>query len=215
VVATAKHWVAYGAAEGGRDYNTTDISERTLRGIFFPPFRAAVDAGVGTFMSAFNSLNGVPTSANPWTLRQVLRDEWKFDGIVVSDYTSIAELVPHAVAADDADAARLGLTAGVDMEMVSRTLMAHGERLVREGKLPIAAVDEAVRRVLRIKLRAGLFERPRSEIVRKVLEIVAVGVERVRGGAALGAQHFEEGLDAVGGAAHRLSAPTAAGPSGS
>ena len=93
VVACAKHWVAYGAAEGGRDYNTTEVSEHTLREVYFPPFKAAVDAGVGTFMSAFNSLNGVPTSANPFTLTDVLRGEWKFDGLVVSDYTSVEELI--------------------------------------------------------------------------------------------------------------------------
>ncbi len=163
IVACAKHWVAYGAAEGGRDYNTTDLSEHTLRTIYFPPFHAAVQAGAGTFMSAFNSLNGVPTSGNPWTLRQILRDEWKFDGMVVSDYNSISEMIAHGVAAGEADAARIGLTNGVDMEMVSRTIATHGEPLVREGKLPMSAVDEAVRRVLRIKMRAGLFERPYAD----------------------------------------------------
>src|SRR5207244_2775084 len=99
VVATAKHWVAYGAAEAGRDYNTTDVSERSLREVYFPPFKATVDAGVGTFMSAFNDLNGVPSSANPYTLTKVLRDEWKFDVFVVSDYTSVEEFMNHAVAA--------------------------------------------------------------------------------------------------------------------
>ena len=163
VVATAKHWVAYGAAEGGRDYNTVDMSERTLRTIFLPPFKAALEAGVGTFMSAFNELNGVPASANPFTLTTVLRDEWKFDGMVVSDYTSVVELIAHRVAADEADAARLALPAGVDMEMVSRAYATHGPRLVKEGRLPMSAVDEAVRRVLRIKLRAGLFDRPYAD----------------------------------------------------
>src|SRR5947209_5175694 len=120
VVACAKHWVAYGAAEGGRDYNTTDVSERTLREVYFPPFKAAVDAGAGTFMSAFNDLNGVPASANPFTLTRVLRGEWKFDGFVVSDYRSVEELINHGVAANGADAAREALNAGVDMEMASR-----------------------------------------------------------------------------------------------
>ena len=106
IVACAKHWVAYGAAEAGRDYNTTDVSEYTLREIYFPPVKAAVDAGVGTFMSAFNDLNGVPASANPFTLTTVLRREWKFDGFVVSDYTSVEELIKHGVAANGADAAR-------------------------------------------------------------------------------------------------------------
>src|ERR671921_2341558 len=116
VLACAKHWVAYGAAEAGRDYNTVDMSETTLREVYFPPFKAAVDAGVGTFMSAFNDLNGVPTSANPFTLTQVLRREWKFDGFVVSDYTSVEELLKHGVAADGREAAQLALGAGVEME---------------------------------------------------------------------------------------------------
>ncbi len=163
VIACAKHWVAYGAAEAGRDYNTVDISERTLRTVYFPPFKAAKDAGVGSFMSAFNDLNGVPASGNAFTLTTVLRDEWQFDGMVVSDYTSVLELVKHGFAADAADAARLALPAGVDVEMVSRTFAAHGPRLVREGRISAAAVDQAVRRVLRIKLRAGLFDRPYAD----------------------------------------------------
>ena len=134
VIACAKHWVAYGAAEAGRDYNTTDVSEVTLREVYFPPFKAALDAGVGTFMSAFNDLNGVPTSANPFTLTRVLRDEWKFDGIVVSDYESVRELMNHGLAANEAEAARAGLAAGVDMEMVSRLYNKHGAQLIREGK---------------------------------------------------------------------------------
>ncbi|MDT7602779.1 MAG: beta-glucosidase, partial [Acidobacteriota bacterium] len=158
VVACVKHWVAYGAAEAGRDYNTVDISERALREIYFPPFKAAVDAGVGTFMSAFNALNGVPASANPFTLTDVLRGEWKFDGVAVSDYTSVDELIRHGVAADGKDAARLALSAGVDVEMVSRLYIQHGAALFDERKLTMAQIDEAVRRVLRIKFRLGLFE---------------------------------------------------------
>src|SRR5688572_26816168 len=163
VVATAKHWVAYGAAEAGRDYNTTDISERNLREVYFPPFKAAVDAGVGTFMSAFNDLNGVPTSANPFTLTKVLRREWKFDGIVVSDYESVRELMNHGLAATEADAAREALNAGVDMEMVSRLYNKHGAALLKDGKVSQATIDEAVRRVLRIKFRLGLFDKPFAE----------------------------------------------------
>lgn len=163
VVACAKHWVAYGAAEGGRDYNTTDLSERTLREVYFPPFKAALDAGVGTFMSAFNDLNGVPTSANPFTLTQVLRREWKFDGIVVSDYESVRELINHRLAANEKEAAEAGLNAGVDMEMVSRLYNKHGADLLRERKLTLATIDEAVRRVLRIKFRLGLFEKPYTD----------------------------------------------------
>jgi beta-glucosidase len=163
IVACAKHWVAYGAAESGRDYNTTDVSERTLRSVYFPPFKAAIDAGVGTVMSAFNDLNGVPASANPWTLRDVLRREWRFDGVVVSDYNSVLELVNHGIAEDASGAARAALPAGVDVEMVSRSYATYGPELVRRGVIPIAVVDEAVRRVLRIKLRAGLFDRPYAD----------------------------------------------------
>jgi len=160
ILACAKHWVAYGAAEGGRDYNTTEISENTLREVYFPPFKAAVDAGVGTVMSAFNDLNGVPTSANPFTLTRVLRGEWKFEGFVVSDYTSVKELINHGLAANDKDAARAALNAGVDMEMVSRLFNQQGPGLLREGQLTQATIDEAVRRILRIKFRLGLFEHP-------------------------------------------------------
>ncbi|MEP6707013.1 MAG: glycoside hydrolase family 3 N-terminal domain-containing protein [Pyrinomonadaceae bacterium] len=163
ILACAKHWVAYGAAEGGRDYNTTDLSENTLREIYFPPFKAAVDAGVGTVMSAFNDINGVPASANPFTLTKVLRDEWKFSGFVVSDYTSVKELINHGLAADDKDAARLALNAGVDMEMVSRLFNQHGPALLQEGKVSQATIDEAVRRILRIKFRLGLFDHPYTD----------------------------------------------------
>jgi beta-glucosidase len=167
IVACAKHWVAYGAAEGGRDYNTTDVSEETLREIYFPPFKAAVDAGVGTLMSAFNDLNGVPTSANPFTLTEVLRGEWKFDGFVVSDYESVRELIKHGIAANERDAARAALTAGVDMEMVSRTYNQNGAQLLKDGKLTEAQINEAVRRILRIKFRLGLFEKPYADEARE------------------------------------------------
>jgi len=167
VIACAKHWVAYGAAEGGRDYNTTDVSERTLREIYFPPFKAALEAGVGTFMSAFNDLNGVPTSANPFTLTTVLRNEWKFDGFVVSDYESVRELINHGLAANEEEAARAALSAGVDMEMISRLYGKYAPQLIREGKLTQANIDEAVRRVLRIKFRLGLFDRPYTDEARE------------------------------------------------
>ncbi|MEW6126756.1 MAG: beta-glucosidase BglX [Acidobacteriota bacterium] len=160
VVACAKHWVAYGAAEAGRDYNTTNLTERDLRETYFPPFKAALDAGVGTFMSSFNDIDGVPGSANPFTLTQVLRNEWKFDGIMVSDYESVRELMNHGIAPTGADAVRHALNAGVDIEMVSRLYNQNGAQLVREGKLSMATIDEAVRRVLRIKFRLKLFEKP-------------------------------------------------------
>ncbi|HEV7745499.1 MAG TPA: beta-glucosidase BglX [Pyrinomonadaceae bacterium] len=160
ILACAKHWVAYGAAEGGRDYNTTEMSEQTLREIYFPPFKAAIDAGAGSVMSAFNDLNGVPTSANPFTLTKVLRGEWKFEGFVVSDYTSVKELINHGLAANDKDAAAAALNAGVDMEMVSRLFNQEGPALLRDKQVSQQTLDEAVRRILRIKFRLGLFERP-------------------------------------------------------
>ena len=167
MVACAKHWVAYGTAEAGRDYNTTEVSERTLREVYFPPFKAALDAGVGTFMSAFNDLDGIPASANRWTLTEVLRGEWKFDGVVVSDYTAVKELIAHGVAADETEAAARAFNAGVDMEMVSRAFNEHGAQLVRNGTVPVSVVDEAVRRVLRVKFRLGLFERPFADEARE------------------------------------------------
>ncbi|HKY28034.1 MAG TPA: beta-glucosidase BglX, partial [Pyrinomonadaceae bacterium] len=167
IVSCAKHWVAYGAAEAGRDYNTTEMSERTLREIYFPPFKAAVDAGVGTFMSAFNDLNGVPTTANPFTLTEVLRGEWKFDGFVVSDYTAVMELMNHRLAATEAEAAQYALNAGTDMEMVSRFYSKHASELLRAGKVTQQTIDEAVRRILRIKFRLGLFERPYADEARE------------------------------------------------
>ena len=167
ILACAKHWVAYGAAEGGRDYNSVDLSEQTLRTIYFPPFRAALEAGAGTVMSAFNTINGVPASANPFTLTQVLRKEWHFDGLVVSDYESVKELLAHGVAVDDADAARQALLAGIDMEMVSRLFGNHLPRLVEQGLVSRSVLDEAVRRVLRIKFRLRLFEKPYADEARE------------------------------------------------
>ncbi len=163
MAACAKHYVGYGAAEAGRDYNTTEISEHTLRQFYLPPFHAAVNAGTATLMSAFNSLNGVPASANPFTLTQVLRKEWGFQGIVVSDYSSIGELVAHGVAADDAAAARKAFLAGVDMDMTSSLYHDQLAQLVRSGAVPEAKIDESVRRVLRVKLALGLFEHPYVE----------------------------------------------------
>ncbi len=163
VAACLKHYVGYGAAEGGRDYNTTEISEQTLRNIYLPPFRAGVKAGAATLMSAFNDLNGVPASANPFTLDHILRGEWGFDGFVVSDWNSIGELIPHGVAADCAEAALKSLTAGVEMDMESRCFNQSLSRLIEEGILPLGTLDEAVRRVLRIKYLLGLFEKPYTD----------------------------------------------------
>jgi beta-glucosidase len=172
VIACAKHFVAYGAAEGGRDYNTVDISEQLLREIYLPPFHAAVNAGVGTLMSAFNDLNGVPATANHHTLTDILRGAWKFDGFVVSDYDSVHELVPHGVAADNRQAALEAVTAGVDMDMADNAYLQNIPELVNSGKLPLSVVDEAVRRVLRIKFQAGLFEHPYADAGREKTDIL-------------------------------------------
>lgn len=163
VLACAKHFVGYGAAEAGRDYNTVDMSERALREVYLPPFKAAVDAGVGTLMTAFNDLSGVPATANAFVLTDVLRGEWGFEGFVVSDYTAIPELRQHGIAADDAEAAAAALQAGVDMEMVSRLYASQLPALLQAGRFDARALDEAVRRVLRIKLRLGLFEHPYAD----------------------------------------------------
>jgi beta-glucosidase len=160
MAACAKHYVGYGAAEAGRDYNTTEISEHTLRQFYLPPFHAAVNAGTATLMSAFNSLNAVPSSANPFTLTQVLRKEWGFKGMVVSDWSSIGELVAHGIAADDATAARKAFLAGVDMDMTSSLYHDQLAKLVGSGAVPESRIDESVRRVLRVKLALGLFEHP-------------------------------------------------------
>jgi beta-glucosidase len=160
MAACAKHYVGYGAAEAGRDYNTTEISEHTLREFYLPPFHAAVNAGTATLMSAFNSLNGVPASANPFALTQVLRKEWGFKGMVVSDWSSVGELVAHGIAADDETAVRKAFLAGVDMDMASSLYHDHLAQLVASGAVPEANIDESVRRVLRVKLALGLFEHP-------------------------------------------------------
>lgn len=158
IAACAKHYVGYGAAEAGRDYNTTWIPETLLRDVYLKPFQAARQAGVATYMSAFNALNGVPASGNAFTLRQILRDEWKFAGFVVSDYTAISEMIPHGYAADAEDAALKGFEGGVDMEMVSSNYFEHGKALIDSGALNPKLVDQAVRNILRIKFRLGLFD---------------------------------------------------------
>lgn len=160
ILACPKHYVAYGAAEGGRDYNTTDVSERTLRDIYLPPFKAAIDAGAGSIMSAFNDLNGIPASANYFTLRDVLKGEWGFQGFVVSDWGSIAELINHGIADTPVTAGIIALKAGVDMDMEGYAYGPELEALVKEGKVPVALLDDAVRRILRMKFELGLFDHP-------------------------------------------------------
>jgi beta-glucosidase len=163
VAASVKHFAAYGAAEAGREYNTTDMSEITLRQIYLPPYKAAVEAGAATIMSAFNSLNGVPASANPFLLGKVLRGEWGFDGFVVSDYTAVMELMNHGIALDPAHATQKAFLAGVDVDMMSHFYDTQLPQLIRSGKVPMSVVDEAVRRVLRVKFATGLFENPYAE----------------------------------------------------
>ncbi len=160
VAACAKHFVGYGFAEGGRDYNTTYIPETLLRNVVLKPFKAAKDAGALTFMSAFNDLNGVPTSGNEFTLRQILRNEWNYNGMVVSDWGSVTEMISHGYCADEKEAALKAITAGVDMEMSSSSYIKHLKSLIDENKVNMTLVDEAVKNILRLKFKLGLFENP-------------------------------------------------------
>ncbi len=160
IAACAKHFAGYGAAEGGRDYDTANIPERLLRDVYLPPFKAAVDAGTATVMTAFNEIDGVPTTGNGRLLRGMLRDEWGFGGFVVSDWESVAEMVAHGFCEDDKEAAQKALAAGVDMEMQSSAYADHLESLVSEGAVPGKLIDNAVRRILKVKFGLGLFEKP-------------------------------------------------------
>ncbi|MFD3477820.1 glycoside hydrolase family 3 N-terminal domain-containing protein [Streptomyces sp. NPDC058695] len=170
IAACAKHFVAYGGAEGGRDYNTVDVSEQRLRNLYLPPFRAAVEAGVATVMAAFNTVSGVPAHGNPHTMNDVLKTEWGFDGFVVSDYTGVEELIAHGYAEDGADAARLALNAGLDMEMVSTHVVDHGRELLAQGRITMDRVDDAVARILQLKFALGLFENPYADESAEITE---------------------------------------------
>src|SRR5579859_230938 len=163
VAACVKHFVGYGAAEAGRDYNSVEISEHTLREFYLPPFHAAVKAGAATIMTAFDSLNGIPASANPFTIKEILRNEWGFKGLVYSDWTSIAELIPHGIANDPASAARKAFLAGVEVDMVSGFYHDNLASLVHAGTVPESDVDQAVRDVLRLKFGLDLFEHPYAD----------------------------------------------------
>jgi beta-glucosidase len=163
VAASVKHFAAYGAVEAGREYNTTDMSVSRLHQIYLPPYKAAVEAGSATVMSAFNALNGMPAAANRYLLTEILRDGWGFKGPVVSDYTAVMELINHGVAIDSAEAARKAITAGTDVDMMSHLYDTELPRLVAAGKVPESVVDQAVRRVLRLKFALGLFEHPYTE----------------------------------------------------
>ncbi len=172
MVTSVKHFAAYGQPEGGREYNTTDMSEQRLRNLYLPPFKAAVDAGAGTAMCSFNAISGVPGCANHETETDILKGEWGFDGFVESDYTAVAELracppkMPdsgpcgHGVAADGPDAAQAALNAGTDSEMVSTNIRDFGKQLLAQGRISMSRINDAVRRILRVKFRAGLFDHP-------------------------------------------------------
>lgn len=160
LIACVKHFAAYGAAQAGRDYHTVDLSERTLREVYLPPFKAAVDAGVWTVMTSFNELNGVPASGNEYLLTEILRDEWGFDGFVVTDYTSINEMVPHGVVANEYEAGGLALRSGVDMDMQGAVFYTYLDSLLKKGEVTMVQIDQAVRRILRAKVALGLFEDP-------------------------------------------------------
>jgi beta-glucosidase len=160
ILACAKHYAAYGAPIAGRDYNTVDMSERELRTTYLPPFKAAVDAGVTTFMTAFNDVSGVPASGNKYLLTDILREEWGFEGFVVTDYTSINELVPHGVAKDNKQAAEIAINAGVDMDMQGGSYLDHLKELIADGKVTEQQVTTAARKILALKYKLGLFSDP-------------------------------------------------------
>lgn len=160
ILSCLKHYVAYRGAEAGRDYNTVDISEKTLREIYLPPFKAGVKAGALSLMSAFNSLNGIPATANHFTLKKILRGEWKFKGFVISDWSAINELIMHGYAAGEADAAQKALRAGVDMDMMGNIYQENLVQLVKDGKIPEKLIDDAASRILNLKFKLGLFDNP-------------------------------------------------------
>ena len=160
LAACVKHFVGYGAAEGGRDYNSTGLTERALRNVFFPAFKQTIDAGAMTLMTSFNDNDGIPSTGNKWLLTDILRDEWKFDGMVVTDWNSSGEMVAHGFASDLKHATELSLDAGVDMDMMSYGFISFIEELVKEGKIKESRIDDAVRNILRLKFRLGLFDNP-------------------------------------------------------
>lgn len=160
IAACVKHYAGYGGAEAGRDYNMVERSERELREFFLPAYKACIDAGVAMLMPSFNSLNGIPSVANPWLMQKILKEEWNYDGVVISDYNALGELLVHGIAADEKEAALLAFRQGCDIEMCSSTYLHHLKELVESGEVPEAKVDEAVLRVLKLKQALGLFENP-------------------------------------------------------
>jgi beta-glucosidase len=182
MLACVKHFVGYGAAEAGKDYNSVELSDRTLRQVYLPPFHAAIKAGAGTVMSAFNSINGVPATANPFTLTQILRQEWDFRGVVISDYGAIREMIAHGSALDGKTAARKALLAGVDIDHESNLFSRYLPELLQSGEVQQEKIDEAVRRLLRIKFALRLFDHPYTSesISRAKPQLEAADVEFAR-----------------------------------
>ena len=164
MAACIKHFVGYGAAEGGRDYNSTYLTERQLRNVYLPPFQAAVEAGAMTLMTSFNDNDGVPSTGNTFVVKDVLRGEWGFDGLVVTDWNSMGEMINHGFGVDRKDVARKALEAGVDMDMMTYGFLSHLEELVKTGAVKESAIDNAVRNILRVKVRLGLFEHPYVDV---------------------------------------------------
>jgi len=160
LISCAKHFVGYGAALAGRDYNTVNMSQDELRNVYLPPFKAAIDSGVESFMTAFNELNGVPSTGNKFIFREILRDEWDFKGFVVTDYTAINELIPHGFASDEKHATEIAIKAGIDLDMMSGANRIYLEGLVKNGKVDINLVNDACRRILLAKFKLGLFDDP-------------------------------------------------------
>lgn len=160
VMACVKHYAAYGASMAGRDYNTADISDNELWNTYLPPFKAALDAGSATLMTAFNDLNGIPATGNKYLLKDILRDKWKYDGFVVTDYSSINEMIPHGYARDEKHSAEIAFNAGVDMDMQGGVFMKYMKDLIMEGKIKEEEVTEAARKILIKKYELGLFEDP-------------------------------------------------------
>jgi beta-glucosidase len=197
VVTSVKHFAAYGQPEGGRDYNTTDMSEQRLRNLYLPPFKAAIDAGADTVMCSFNAISGTPGCANPHTETDILKKEWGFDGFIESDYTAVAELracppknpddgpCGHGVAADGPSAGALALNAGTDSEMVSTNIRDNGKQLLSTGQISMRRLDDAVRRILRVKFRAGLFDHPYAD-QSKIAERTLQPADRAKARAAAG-----------------------------
>ena len=180
LAACAKHFVAYGGAEGGRDYNTVDVSIQRLHNLYLPPFKASVEAGVATVMTSFNTISGVPAHGNSYVVHDVLKGRYGFRGFVVSDYTGIEELINHGLAGNGADAATAALTAGVDMEMVSTNYVQYGQQLLAQHRITREQIDDAVRRILSVKFRLGLFEHPYTDESGEVTAPSAAALAKAR-----------------------------------